>query len=56
LDLINIDKLKSYDKEEINGELIDEEVKKIKFKLLGFFNKVYNIIVYIRGLSNHVKY
>ena len=49
LDLVDIDELESYDKEEADGELINEEAKKAKFKLLGPLGKAHNIVVYIRG-------
>ena len=45
--LININKLKSYNEANTNKELINKEVKKAKFKLLRPFSKAYNIIVYI---------
>ena len=48
-DLVDIDELESYDKEEADGELINEEAKKAKFKLLGPLGKAHNIVVYIRG-------
>ncbi len=55
-DLVDIDKLESYNKEEVDKELIDKEVKKVKFRLLGPLGKVYNIVVYIRGLGGCVEY
>ena len=50
-DLVDINELESYDEEEADKELTDEEVKKVKFRLLGPLSKVYNIVVYIRGLG-----
>jgi hypothetical protein len=47
-----MDKPESYDKEEADRELIDEEVKKAKFRLLGPLGKAHNIIVHIRGLAS----
>jgi hypothetical protein len=47
IDLVDIDELESYDEVEADGELIDEEVKKAKFRLLGPLGKAYNIVVYI---------
>ena len=55
-DLVDIDKLESYDKEEADRELIDKEVKKAKFRLLGPLIKAHNIVVYIRGLGGRVEY
>ena len=55
-DLVDIDKLESYDKEEADRELIDKEVKKAKFRLLGPLSKAHNIVVYIRGLGGRVEY
>ena len=45
-----------YDKEEVDREFIDKEVKKAKFRLLGPLSKVYNIIVYIQSLGGYVDY
>jgi len=54
--LININKLESYNEANTNEELINKEVKKAKFKLLGPLSKAYNIIVYIRSLSSYADY
>ncbi len=48
--------LESYNKEKANGELIDKEVKKAKFRLLGPLGKAHNIVVYIRGLGSCTEY
>ena len=55
-DIVDIDKLESYDKEEADRELIDKEAKKAKFRLLGPLSKAHNIVVYIRGLGGRVEY
>jgi hypothetical protein len=55
-DLVDMDELESYDEEEADGELIDKEAKKAKFRLLGPLSKVYNIVVYIRGLGGRAEY
>jgi hypothetical protein len=55
-DLVDMDKLELYDKEEADGELTDEEVKKAKFRLLGPLSKAHNIVVYIRGPGGRVEY
>jgi hypothetical protein len=54
--LIDIDKLESYDEIEIDRKFIDEEIKKAKFRFLEFFNKVYNIVIYIRNSNGRVDY
>ena len=46
-DLVDIDELESYDETEADEELIDEEAKKVKFRLLGPLSKAHNIMVYI---------
>jgi hypothetical protein len=56
IDLVDIDKLELYDKEEANRELADKEAKKVKFRLLGPLGKAHNIVVYIRGLGGRVDY
>jgi hypothetical protein len=57
-DLVDIDELESYDKAEADEELIDEEAKKAKFRLLGPLGKAHNIVVYIRssgGRAGHFR-
>ena len=49
-------KLESYNKAEADGELIDKEAKKARFRLLGPLGKAYNIVVYIRGLGSRAAY
>jgi len=51
--LININKLESCDEANTDEELINEEVKKAKFKLLRPLSKAYNIVVYIRSLGGY---
>jgi hypothetical protein len=55
-DLINIDKLESYDEIEIDKKFTDEEIKKTKFRFLRFFGKAYNIVIYIRSSDNRTDY
>ena len=45
-----------YNKEEVDKELIDKEVKKVKFRLLGPLSKAHNIIVYIYSLGSYIEY
>jgi hypothetical protein len=54
-DLVDIEELESYEEEEANGELIDEEAKKAKFRLLGPLGKAHNIVVHIRSSSGRVE-
>jgi hypothetical protein len=54
-DLVDIEELESYKEEEANGELIDEEAKKAKFRLLGPLGKAHNIVVHIRSSSGCVE-
>jgi len=57
-DLVDIDELESYDETEADEELIDEEAKKVKFRLLGPLGKAHNIIVYIwssGGRADHFR-
>ena len=56
IDLVDIDKLESYDKEEADRELTDKEAKKAKFRLLGPLGKAHNIVVYIRGPGGRTEY
>ncbi len=41
----------SYDLEDEDGELTDKEIRKARFRLLGFFGKGHNIVVHIDGSS-----
>jgi hypothetical protein len=52
--IIDLDKLESYDLEDADGELTDKEAIRAKFKLLGLFGQGYNIIVYIHGSSTRM--
>jgi hypothetical protein len=47
--VIKPEELKSYDKQDQNEELRDENKKKQQFRLLGPLGQGYNIVVYIRG-------
>ena len=49
--VIDLDKLESYDLEDADRELTDEEAIKAKFRLLGPLGQVYNIVVHICGSS-----
>jgi hypothetical protein len=55
-DLIDIDKLKSYDEIKIDKEFINKKVKKAKFRFLEFFDKAYNIVIYIRNSNDRADY
>ena len=56
ISLINIAKLKSYNKVKANGELTNKEAKKVKFRLLRPLSKAHNIVVYICSLSSYIAY
>jgi hypothetical protein len=56
INLVDIDELESYDEGEVDGQLIDEEAKKAKFRLLGPLGKAYNIMVHIRSSGRRVDY
>jgi hypothetical protein len=47
--VIEIDKLESYNKKEKKGETGDEEDRRVKFRLIDLLGQLYNIIVHIRG-------
>jgi hypothetical protein len=50
-----MEELESYEEEEANRELIDEEAKKAKFRLLGPLGKAHNIVVYIYSSGGRVE-
>ncbi len=56
INVINLDKLESYNLKDTNGELTDKKTIKAKFKLLGPLNQEYNIVIYIRGSSARTDY
>jgi hypothetical protein len=54
--VIDLDELETYDLEDANGKLADEEAMRAKFRFLGPFGQRHNIIVHIRGLSARSDY
>src|SRR6266536_6616344 len=48
---MDLEELASYDLEDEDGELTDKEIRKARFRLLGFFGKGHNIVVHIDGSS-----
>jgi hypothetical protein len=54
--LIDINKLESYDETETDRKLINEEIKKTKFRFLKFLGKAYNIVIHIRNSDNRADY
>ena len=48
---MDIEKLKSYDLENKDGELTNEKIKKARFRLLGSLGQKHNIVVYISKSS-----
>jgi hypothetical protein len=49
--VIDLDELESYDLEDEDGELTDEEARRARFRLLGPLGQGHNIVVHIRGSS-----
>ena len=45
--MIDLEELASYDLEDKDRKLTDEEAKRVRFRLLGPLGKGHNIIVYI---------
>jgi hypothetical protein len=54
INIIDLDKLKLYDLKDIDGELIDKEIIRAKFRLLEPLGQGHNIVVYIRGSSAYI--
>jgi hypothetical protein len=54
--VIDLNKLKSYDLKDKDGELTDKEAKRAWFRLLGPLGQGHNIVVYIRGSSAYIKH
>ena len=48
---MDLEELASYDLEDEDGELTDEEVRRARFRFLESLGKGYNIVVYISGSS-----
>ena len=48
---MDIEELKSYDLENKDGELTDEEVRRARFRLLKPLDQKYNIVVHISESS-----
>jgi hypothetical protein len=54
--VIDLDKLESYDLKDANKELTNKKAIKTKFRLLGLFGQKYNIIIHIRGSNARTDY
>jgi hypothetical protein len=54
VDFVEIEELKSYDDQDQRGEKEGEEERRVKFRLIGPLGKMYNIVVYIRGLTARI--
>jgi hypothetical protein len=50
--VIRLEELKSYDDEDQSGGPLNEEARKLKFRLLGPLGQGHNIVVYICGLAS----
>jgi hypothetical protein len=55
VNVIEIEELGSYNKQDYSEEPIDEETRKAKFRLLGPLGQGHNIIVHIRGSASRTK-
>ncbi len=42
-----MEELALYDLEDEDGEFTDKKIRRVRFRLLEFFSKKYNIVVYI---------
>jgi hypothetical protein len=51
-----MDELESYDEIETDKEFINKKVKKAKFRFLKSFDKIYNIVIYIRNSGDRADY
>jgi hypothetical protein len=54
--IIDLNKLKSYDLKDKDKELTDKEARKARFRLLRPLGQGHNIMVYIRGSSAYIKH
>jgi hypothetical protein len=54
--VIDLDKLESYNLEDADGELTDKKAIRAKFKLLGPFGQGHNIVIHICGSSARMDY
>jgi hypothetical protein len=48
--------LESYDKIKTDKKFTDKKIKKAKFRLLEFFSKAHNIVIYIRNSDSRANY
>ena len=53
--MIEVEELELYNSQDKNRELIDEEIRRTKFRLLGLLSQAHNIIIYIRGLPGRTE-
>jgi hypothetical protein len=44
---MDLEKLASYDLKDEDGKLTDEKIRRIRFRLLEFFDKKHNIVIHI---------
>ncbi len=54
-DIIRQEELKSYDKQDDNRVVINEEARKARFRLLGPLSQCHNIVVHTRSLARRTK-
>jgi hypothetical protein len=51
-----MNELESYDEIKTDRKFINKKIKKAKFRFLNFFDKVHNIVIYIRNSDNRADY
>jgi hypothetical protein len=49
-----MEELEAYNEQDQSRELIDEEAKRVKFRLLGPLGQGHNIVVHIHGLASRI--
>ncbi len=55
VNIIEIGELELYNNQDRNRDVIDKEVRRAKFRLLGLLGQGYNIITYIYRLPGYTK-
>jgi hypothetical protein len=53
--VIRLEELESYDDQDQSGEPLNEEARKLKFRLLGPLGQGHNIVVHICGLASQLE-
>ncbi len=55
INIIEIGELELYNNQDRNRDVIDKEVRRAKFRLLGPLGQGHNIITYVCGLPSYIK-